>query len=93
MPICEFSSIREILCSLMIFSPRGPLISPTAKQRVTGLISSAEQEGGNIILDGRNITPPEFYPSGNFVGPTIIQGGTSMQCYQYVFENLHIKSG
>ncbi|KAF8807731.1 methylmalonate-semialdehyde dehydrogenase [Phlegmacium glaucopus] len=60
----------------------GPLISPAAKQRVTGLIASAEEDGGNIILDGRNITPPELYPNGNFVGPTIIQGDTSMKCYQ-----------
>jgi len=60
----------------------GPLISPAAKQRVTELISSAEENGGSIILDGRNISPPEIYPDGNFVGPTIIQGGTSMKCYQ-----------
>lgn len=80
-------------CVLLTFPPRGPLISPAAKQRVIGLISSAEEDGGNIILDGRNITPPELYPNGNFVGPTIIQGGTSMKCYQYVFENLRMKSG
>jgi malonate-semialdehyde dehydrogenase (acetylating)/methylmalonate-semialdehyde dehydrogenase len=60
----------------------GPLISPTAKQRVVALISSTEEDGGKIILDGRNITPPEHYPNGNFVGPTIIQGSTSMRCYQ-----------
>jgi malonate-semialdehyde dehydrogenase (acetylating) / methylmalonate-semialdehyde dehydrogenase len=60
---------------------------------VLALISSAEEDGGKIILDGRNITPPEIYPNGNFVGPTIIQGDTSMRCYQYVFENLHMKSG
>ena len=75
------------------FSPRGPLISPTAKQRVVELISSAEDDGGQIILDGRNITPPELYPDGNFVGPTIIYGDASMRSYQYVFENLHMKSG
>ena len=57
------------------------------------LISSAEEDGGQIILDGRNIMPPEFYPDGNFVGPTIIYGDTSMRSYQYVCENLHMKSG
>ncbi|KDR85348.1 hypothetical protein GALMADRAFT_234171 [Galerina marginata CBS 339.88] len=60
----------------------GPLISPGAKDRVTKLISSAEDEGGKVILDGRNFKAPDAYPYGNFVGPTIIQGGTSMKCYQ-----------
>jgi malonate-semialdehyde dehydrogenase (acetylating)/methylmalonate-semialdehyde dehydrogenase len=61
---------------------RGPLISPFAKDRVTGLIASAEEDGGKILLDGRNMKTPEYYPYGNFVGPTIIQGDTSMRCYQ-----------
>ncbi|KAF9566170.1 methylmalonate-semialdehyde dehydrogenase [Agrocybe pediades] len=60
----------------------GPLISPGAKDRVTSLIASAEQEGGEIILDGRNFKAPETYRYGNFVGPTIIRGDTSMKCYQ-----------
>jgi len=60
----------------------GPLISPGAKDRVTGLITSAEEEGGTILLDGRNFKAPDSYPYGNFVGPTIIQGRTSMKCYQ-----------
>ncbi|KAF9056521.1 methylmalonate-semialdehyde dehydrogenase [Panaeolus papilionaceus] len=60
----------------------GPLISPHAKERVTGLISSAEEDGGSILLDGRKLPAPEQYPHGNFVGPTIIQGPTSMRAYQ-----------
>lgn len=59
----------------------GPLISPAAKKRVIGLIGSAEEDGGNVVLDGRNLTVPE-YPEGNFVGPTIIEAGTKMKCYQ-----------
>lgn len=59
----------------------GPLISPVAKKRVIGLIGSAEEDGGNVVLDGRNLTVPE-YPEGNFVGPTIIEAGTKMKCYQ-----------
>ncbi|KAG6818058.1 hypothetical protein H0H87_009213 [Tephrocybe sp. NHM501043] len=59
----------------------GPLISPAAKQRVVGLISSAEEEGGKILLDGRNISVPA-YPDGNFVGPTIIEASTTMKCYK-----------
>jgi len=60
----------------------GPLISPGAKSRVTGLIASAEADGGKIILDGRNVKVPDSYPYGNFVGPTIILGNTSMESYQ-----------
>ncbi|PPQ62977.1 hypothetical protein CVT24_006083 [Panaeolus cyanescens] len=60
----------------------GPLISPAAKERVTGLIASAEEDGGSILLDGRKLPAPEQYPHGNFVGPTIIQGPVSMRCYQ-----------
>jgi len=63
--------------------PRGPLISPAAKERVIGLISSAEQEGGEICLDGRRIEVPD-YPQGNFVGPTIIEANTNMKCYRCV---------
>lgn len=58
------------------------MISPGAKQRVVGLISSAEEEGGRIFLDGRNLTVPA-YPDGNFVGPTVIEASTSMRCYKY----------
>ncbi|KAH6916873.1 methylmalonate-semialdehyde dehydrogenase [Coprinopsis sp. MPI-PUGE-AT-0042] len=59
----------------------GPLISPAAKKRVTGLIASAEQDGGEIVLDGRNVSVPG-YPDGNFVGPTIIKTGLGMRCYE-----------
>ncbi|KAF5384983.1 hypothetical protein D9615_001396 [Tricholomella constricta] len=58
----------------------GPLISPAAKQRVIGLISSAEEEGGKIHLDGRGLKV-SAYPNGNFVGPTIIEANTNMRCY------------
>ncbi|KAF9015529.1 methylmalonate-semialdehyde dehydrogenase [Cyathus striatus] len=59
----------------------GPLISPAAKERVTSLIASAEKEGGKVLLDGRGIQV-DGYPDGNFVGPTIIEGETSMKCYK-----------
>ncbi|KAF8640830.1 hypothetical protein AX17_000479 [Amanita inopinata Kibby_2008] len=59
----------------------GPLISPAAKDRAIKLISSAEIEGGKILLDGRRVKVPD-YPDGNFLGPTIIEANTSLQCYQ-----------
>lgn len=45
----------------------GPLISPKSKERIEGLIQSAEDGGATILLDGRGIKP-EKYPNGNWVG-------------------------
>ncbi|KAL1748574.1 Aldehyde/histidinol dehydrogenase [Schizophyllum fasciatum] len=59
----------------------GPLISTSAKARVTSLITSAETEGGELLLDGRAISV-DGYPDGNFIGPTIIEAGTDMTCYK-----------
>ncbi|PAV22269.1 Methylmalonate-semialdehyde dehydrogenase [Pyrrhoderma noxium] len=59
----------------------GPLISPVAKQRVTNLIASVEEEGGRIHLDGRNIVVPG-YPNGNFVGPTVVEATVDMRAYK-----------
>ena len=50
---------------------------------MSGLIASADADGGNILLDGRGLQVPG-YPNGNFVGPTIIEAGTQMRCYKYV---------
>jgi len=60
----------------------GPLISPAAKERVSGLIASADTEGGKILLDGRGLQVPG-YPKGNFIGPTVIEAGIQMKCYKY----------
>merc|ERR1711988_1542750 len=60
----------------------GPLISPEAKAKVERLITSAEDQGADILLDGRNLKV-EKYPNGNFVGPTIIGNMTpDMEAYQ-----------
>lgn len=61
----------------------GPVISPAAKQRITGLIASAEEEGGVVVLDGRGLEV-QGYPEGNWVGPTIIEATTDMRCYRSV---------
>ncbi|KAK7969790.1 methylmalonate-semialdehyde dehydrogenase [Apiospora saccharicola] len=59
----------------------GPVISPESEQRIKSLISSAEEEGATILLDGRNFKP-EKYPNGNWVGPTIITNvKPHMKCY------------
>ncbi|PTB67261.1 aldehyde dehydrogenase [Trichoderma citrinoviride] len=60
----------------------GPVISPQSKERIEGLIASAEKEGATILLDGRGYKN-EKYPNGNFIGPTIISNVTpDMTCYK-----------
>lgn len=60
----------------------GPVISPQSKERIEGLIASAEQEGATILLDGRGYKPAK-YPNGNWIAPTIISNVTpQMKCYK-----------
>jgi malonate-semialdehyde dehydrogenase (acetylating)/methylmalonate-semialdehyde dehydrogenase len=60
----------------------GPVISPHSKERIEGLIASAEKEGATILLDGRGFKPSK-YPNGNFIAPTIITNVTTdMTCYK-----------
>lgn len=58
----------------------GPVISPAAKERIEGLIASCEQQGGKILLDGRG-AKADGYPEGNWVGPTVLEATTEMDCY------------
>lgn len=44
----------------------GPLISPAARERIEGLVGTAEKEGATILLDGRGYKPDK-YPNGNWV--------------------------
>lgn len=49
----------------------GPLITQAHKDKVTGYIDSAEQQGAKIIVDGRSVQAVG-YENGFFVGPTLI---------------------
>lgn len=51
----------------------GPLVSPSARQRVEGLIQKGVDEGATLLLDGRGVDVPG-YDDGNFVGPTVFSG-------------------
>jgi hypothetical protein len=87
MSTCELLSP---ILSIYLCSPpfSGPVISPAAKDRILGLIGSAEQEGGKIHLDGRHVKV-SGYEHGNFIGPTIIEANTSMKCYEWVAFCVH----
>lgn len=46
------------------------------------MIGSAYEEGGKILLDGRN-PKVDGYPDGNWVGPTVIDDvKVGMSCYK-----------
>ncbi len=50
----------------------GPVITPDSKERIESLIAQGIQEGGSLVLDGRNANI-SGYESGNFVKPTILE--------------------
>ena len=52
----------------------GPLVSRTARDRVSGWIDKGVQEGATVVVDGRS--PSGANPDGAFVGPTIIDNVT-----------------
>src|SRR6202166_1308215 len=51
----------------------GPVISPTSKQRIEGLIAQGVSDCAKPVVDGRN---PKManYESGNFLKPTVLDG-------------------
>jgi len=49
----------------------GPVITPESKARIAKLIDAGVQEGGKLLIDGRNVKVPH-YEQGSFVGPTVL---------------------
>jgi malonate-semialdehyde dehydrogenase (acetylating)/methylmalonate-semialdehyde dehydrogenase len=50
----------------------GPVITRTSKSRILDLIGKGVQDGGKVLLDGRNV--PDATTPGNFLKPTVISG-------------------
>lgn len=60
----------------------GPVITKAHQEKVCGYISSAEEQGAKVVVDGRNVAV-EGYDKGFFVGGTLIDNVTTeMQSYQ-----------
>lgn len=60
----------------------GPVITKEHKDKVVGLITSAEEQGANVVVDGRQ-TVVKGYENGFFVGATLIDNVTpEMESYQ-----------
>ena len=60
----------------------GPVVTPEHKARVEQWITTAEEEGGEIVVDGRGFSL-QGHENGFFVGPTLIDHVTpQMKSYQ-----------
>ena len=60
----------------------GPVVTPEQKARIEQWITTAEQEGAEIVIDGRGFTL-QGHEKGFFVGPTLIDRVTpQMKSYQ-----------
>ncbi|KAF5641677.1 methylmalonate-semialdehyde dehydrogenase (acylating) [Fusarium sp. NRRL 25303] len=80
--LVELARSLKVGCCFDAATSIGPLVTASAKEQVVAAISLTEEEGAEILLDGRQLTVSE-YPDGNFVGPTIITNvKTYMQCCQ-----------
>lgn len=63
-------------------SEMGPLISKEHLAKVEGYIKSGEQQGAELVIDGREFTK-EGYEDGNFIGGTLFDNVTpEMKIYR-----------
>lgn len=70
--LVEMSSKRITGFGLDESVQMGPVITAESKTRVQGLIEKGIQEGGRLLLDGRQAAV-SGYEKGNFIQPTIIE--------------------
>jgi malonate-semialdehyde dehydrogenase (acetylating)/methylmalonate-semialdehyde dehydrogenase len=69
--LAETAARRKIGSGLQADVQMGPVISPQSKQRIESLIQTGIDEGGRVLLDGRDIAVPGL-ERGYFLGPTIL---------------------
>ena len=63
-------------------SDMGPLITEAHRDRVAGYIESAQEEGADVVVDGRDVKVPGC-DEGFFLGPCLVDRVTpSMQVYR-----------
>jgi malonate-semialdehyde dehydrogenase (acetylating)/methylmalonate-semialdehyde dehydrogenase len=61
-------------------SEMGPVVTPQARERITGYIDSGERDGARVVVDGRELAVPG---GGFFVGPTLFDGvAPEMEIYR-----------
>jgi 3D-(3,5/4)-trihydroxycyclohexane-1,2-dione acylhydrolase (decyclizing) len=62
-------------------SEMGPVVTPQARDRITGYVDRGEAAGATLVVDGRGLTV-DGHEDGFFVGPTLFdQVSTDMDIY------------
>ena len=63
-------------------SDMGPIVTQASKDRIVSLITSGEESGAKVVVDGRDLVVPG-HENGFFVGPTLVDQVTpEMDVYQ-----------
>jgi malonate-semialdehyde dehydrogenase (acetylating)/methylmalonate-semialdehyde dehydrogenase len=57
-------------------SDMGPVVTPEARDRITGYVGRGQEAGATLVVDGRGLTVPD-YENGFFVGPTLFDRVTT----------------
>jgi malonate-semialdehyde dehydrogenase (acetylating)/methylmalonate-semialdehyde dehydrogenase len=57
-------------------SEMGPVVTPQARERITGYIDRGIEAGATLVVDGRNLTV-DGHENGFFVGPTLFDRVTT----------------
>ncbi len=70
--IADAASTRRVGYGLDAGIQMGPVISPTSKERILGCIDAAINEGGRLVIDGRE-RQVEGYSDSAFLCPTVIE--------------------
>jgi malonate-semialdehyde dehydrogenase (acetylating)/methylmalonate-semialdehyde dehydrogenase len=71
--ICDVASSIKMGYGLDEGVKMGPVITPDSRARIEALIAKSAGDGATIARDGRG-AKVSHYKSGNFVGPTVIDG-------------------
>ena len=71
--ICDLASSIKLGYGLDEGVRMGPVITPDSRARIEALIAKGAADGATIAHDGRGIKVSR-YESGNFVGPTVMDG-------------------
>jgi malonate-semialdehyde dehydrogenase (acetylating)/methylmalonate-semialdehyde dehydrogenase len=63
-------------------SDMGPIVTRASRDRIVSLITSGEESGAKVVVDGRDLVVPG-HESGFFVGPTLVdQVSPDMEVYR-----------
>ena len=71
--IADVASSRKVGYGLDDGTEMGAIISHESKTRIEGLIDMGQQEGANLVVDGRGKSVND-YADGSFLFPSVLQG-------------------